>query len=123
VHGLPVNPAPIIVEHESAVDVEFHLPILHGGRPARSVTVATWDGSGSCSPWRCIVGGERGLIAFNPADEFAIGGIFVLVVVIGDWRIRNRDLIPPSAEVRSRGRDSAGSSIERSLVGQYIDTA
>ena len=52
-----------------------------------------------------IVGGERGLIAFNPADVFALGGIFALVVVIGVWLIRNRDLIPPSDEVRaSRGR-------------------
>ncbi len=51
------------------------------------------------------VGGDRGLIAFNPADVFALAGIFALVVVIGIWLIRNRDLIPPPDEVRAtRGR-------------------
>ncbi len=64
---------------------------------------AAWNGMEVPNP--LIVGGDRGLIAFNLADVFALAGILALVVVIGVWLIRNRDLIPPPDEVRaSRGR-------------------
>lgn len=48
---------------------------------------------------------RRDLIAFNLADLWALAGIFLLVLAIGVWLIRNRALIPPPAEVRAtRGR-------------------
>jgi len=62
-------------------------------------------GNGMEVPNPLVVSGDSGLIAFNPADVFALAGIFALVVVIGVWLIRNRDLIPPPDEVRAtRGR-------------------
>ncbi len=48
-----------------------------------------------------IAGGDRGVVAFNLADVFALAGIFALVLVIGVWLIRNRTLIPPPDEVRT----------------------
>jgi hypothetical protein len=64
---------------------------------------AAWNGMEVPNP--LIVDGDRGLIAFNPADVFALAGIFALVAAIGIWLIRNRDLIPPPDEVRAtRGR-------------------
>ncbi|MCY7302987.1 MAG: hypothetical protein LH654_08105 [Thermoleophilia bacterium] len=64
---------------------------------------AAWNGMKVPNP--LVVSGDRGLIAFNPADVFALAGTFALVVVIGVWLIRNRDLIPPPNEVRAtRGR-------------------
>ncbi len=62
-------------------------------------------GNGMEVPNPLVVSGDSGLIAFNPADVFALAGTFALVVVIGVWLIRNRDLIPPPDEVRAtRGR-------------------
>jgi hypothetical protein len=64
---------------------------------------AAWNGMEVPNP--LVVGGDRSVIAFNPADVFALAGIFALVVVIGIWLIRNRELIPAPGEVRaSRGR-------------------
>jgi hypothetical protein len=64
---------------------------------------AAWNGMEVPNP--LVVGGDRSVIAFNPADVFALAGIFTLVVVIGIWLIRNRELIPAPGEVRaSRGR-------------------
>jgi hypothetical protein len=64
---------------------------------------AAWNGMSVPNP--LIVSGDRGLIAFNPADVFVLAGIFALVVAIGVWLIRNRDLVPPPNEVRAnRGR-------------------
>lgn len=52
-----------------------------------------------------VAGGDRGLVAFNLADVWALAGIFSLVVVIGVWLIRNRAMIPSPADVRAtRGR-------------------
>jgi hypothetical protein len=64
---------------------------------------AAWNQMAVPNP--LVLAGDRGLIAFNLADVWALVGIFSLVVVIGIWLIRNRDLIPPPAEVRAtRGR-------------------
>ncbi len=64
---------------------------------------AAWNGMEVPNP--LVVGGERSVIAFNPADVFALAGTLGLVVVIGIWLIRNRELIPGPGEVRaSRGR-------------------
>ena len=182
-HVLADDAAAIVVEHEPAVEMELHVPILPGGCILRSDTVdsvgrvgimlgvalplaaadllvkasvptaawahherslgwlalslalfagmiavsripsalvapaagllaagllgnsfsAAWNGMEVPNP--LVVGGDRGLIAFNPADVFALAGIFALVVVIGVWLIRNRGLIPPPDEVRAtRGR-------------------
>jgi len=60
---------------------------------------AAWNGMSVPNP--LIVSGDRGLIAFNPADVFVLAGIFALVVAIGVWLIRNRDLVPPPNEVRA----------------------
>ena len=64
---------------------------------------AAWNGMEVPNPF--VVVGERGVLAFNLADAFVLAGTFMLVVVIGVWLIRNRDLIPPPSELRAtRGR-------------------
>lgn len=76
--------------------------LLAAGLLGNSLSAA-WNGMSVPNP--LVVSGDRGLIAFNPADVFALAGILALVIVIGVWLIRNRDRIPPSHEVRaSRGR-------------------
>ena len=52
-----------------------------------------------------VIVGDRGVIAFNVADLYALTGIFALVVAIGTWLVRNRDRLPQPTEVRAtRGR-------------------
>jgi len=64
---------------------------------------AAWNSMEVPNP--LIAGVDRGLIAFNPADVFVLAGILTLMVVIGIWLIRNRELIPRRGEVQaSRGR-------------------
>jgi len=64
---------------------------------------AAWNGMEVPNPF--VVVGDRGVLAFNLADVFVLAGTFTLVVVIGVWLIRNRDLIPPPSELRAtRGR-------------------
>ncbi len=64
---------------------------------------AAWNDMNVPNP--LVVTGDRGVIAFNLADIFALAGIFALLLVIGVWLIRNRASIPPPDEVRAtRGR-------------------
>ena len=80
--------------------------------PAAGILAAGLLGNSLSAAWNdmtvpnpLVIGGDRGVVAFNLADVFALTGILSLVVVIGVWLIRNRELIPPPAEVRaSRGR-------------------
>ena len=80
--------------------------------PAAGLLAAGLLGNGSSAAWNgmevpnpFVAGGDRGVIAFNLADVLALTGTFALVVAIGAWLIRNRDLIPPPNEVRtSRGQ-------------------
>lgn len=52
-----------------------------------------------------VLSGDRGFVAFNLADVWALAGILLLVLALGTWLIRNRALIPAPAEVRAtRGR-------------------
>ena len=57
--------------------------------------------------WRCRTRSSSAaiaaLIAFNLADIWALVGICSLVLAIGVWLIRNRDLHPAAAEVRASG--------------------
>ena len=41
------------------------------------------------------------IIAFNLADVWALTGILALVLTIGIWLIRNRDLLPPTTALWS----------------------
>jgi hypothetical protein len=64
---------------------------------------AAWNGMEVPNPF--VIDSEHALIAFNLADVWAVSGIFLLVLSIGIWLIRNRALLPESAEVRAtRGR-------------------
>ena len=64
---------------------------------------AAWNGMDVPNP--LVATTDRGSIAFNVADIFALTGILALLLVIGAWLIRNRELIPPPDEVRAtRGR-------------------
>jgi hypothetical protein len=76
--------------------------VLAGGLLGNSLSAA-WNGMEVPNP--LVFAGDRGLIAFNLADIWALAGIFLLVSAIGVWLIRNRALIPPPAELRAtRGR-------------------
>jgi len=76
--------------------------VLAGGLLGNSLSAA-WNGMEVPNP--LVFVGNRGVIAFNLADIWALAGIFLLVLALGAWLIRNRHLIPPPAEVRAtRGR-------------------
>jgi hypothetical protein len=76
--------------------------VLAGGLLGNSVSAA-WNGMEVPNP--LVFVSDRGLIAFNLADVWALAGTLLLVLAIGAWLIRNRALIPATAEVRAtRGR-------------------
>ena len=76
--------------------------VLAGGLLGNSLSAA-WNEMKVPNP--LVFAGDRDLIAFNLTDLWALTGIFLLVLAIGIWLIRNRALIPPPAEVRAtRGR-------------------
>ena len=60
---------------------------------------AAWNGMEVPNPF--IIDFEHALVAFNLADLWALAGIFLLVLSIGLWLIRNRHLLPPPARVQS----------------------
>jgi lipoprotein signal peptidase len=75
--------------------------ILAAGILGNSLSAA-WNDMAVPNP--LVLGGEHAFIAFNLADVWALSGIFALVCAIGVWLIRNRDLLPQTADVRaSRG--------------------
>jgi hypothetical protein len=64
---------------------------------------AAWNGMEVPNP--LVIDANHAIVAFNLADVWAVSGIFLLVLSIGVWLIRNRDLLPESAEIRAtRGR-------------------
>ncbi len=76
--------------------------LLAAGLLGNSLSAA-WNGMEVPNPLVATV--DRGVIAFNLADIFVLTGILVLLLVIGVWLIRNRELIPLPDEVRAtRGR-------------------
>jgi hypothetical protein len=76
--------------------------VLAGGLLGNSLSAA-WNGMEVPNP--LVFVGDRGVIAFNLADVWALVGIFMLVLAISAWLIRNRALIPAPREVRTtRGR-------------------
>ena len=74
------------------------------GRPRRRASSATASRPPGTA-WRCRTRSSSTAstrsVAFNLADVWALAGIFLLVLAIGIWLIRNRDLLPPPAEVRA----------------------
>ena len=75
--------------------------VLAAGILGNSLSAA-WNGMEVPNP--LVIGGEHASIAFNLADVWALTGIVALVCVIGIWLIRNRELLPRTADVRaSRG--------------------
>jgi hypothetical protein len=48
-----------------------------------------------------VVDSNRAIIAFNLADVWALSGICLLVLALGALLIHNRDLLPPTSQVRS----------------------
>ena len=96
--------------------------VLAGGVLGNSLSAA-WNGMEVPNP--LIVGGDDGVIAFNLADIWALVGIFLLVLALGVWLVRNRDLLPPPAEVAAtRGRrfPSASSRTTPAKPGHNLDT-
>jgi len=76
--------------------------VLSAGILGNSISAA-WNGMEVPNPF--VIDSDHALIAFNLADVWAVTGIFLLVLSIGIWLIRNRALLPESAEVRAtRGR-------------------
>ena len=76
--------------------------LLAGGLLGNSLSAA-WNGMEVPNPLVATV--DRGVIAFNLADIFALTGILTLLLVISVWLIAKRELIPPPDEVRAtRGR-------------------
>jgi hypothetical protein len=92
----------VVVTRIPSVLVAPAAGVLAGGLLGNSLSAA-WNGMEVPNP--LVFAGDRNLIAFNLADVWALAGIFLLVLAIGVWLIRNRALIPPPAEVRAtRGR-------------------
>lgn len=76
--------------------------VLAAGLLGNSISAA-WNGMVVPNP--LVLVGDRSVIAFNLADLWAIAGIVLLVLTIGLWLIRSRDLIAPPAELQAtRGR-------------------
>jgi hypothetical protein len=72
--------------------------VLAAGILGNSLSAA-WNGMAVPNP--LLAGGTNSYIAFNLADIWAVTGILALVLTIGIWLIRNRDLLPESAELWS----------------------
>jgi lipoprotein signal peptidase len=77
--------------------------VLAGGVLGNTLSAA-WYGMRVPNP--LVVTGDSAVIAFNLADIFALVGILTLVSVMGVWLVRNRHLLPPRAEIRSRRADT-----------------
>jgi hypothetical protein len=76
--------------------------VLCAGILGNSISAA-WNGMAVPNPF--VIDSQHALIAFNLADVWAVSGIFLLVLTIGIWLIRNRALLPESEELRAtRGR-------------------
>jgi len=67
---------------------------------------AAWNGMEVPNP--LVIDSDHAIVAFNLADVWAVSGIFLLVLSIGVWLIRNRENLPESNELMAtRGRISA----------------
>ena len=87
---------------------------------------AAWNGMEVPNPF--VIDFEHALVAFNLADVWAFSGIFLLVLSIGIWLIRNRHAAPADGARcgRRAARRSCGCSTTPTLnrlqqVGQNID--
>lgn len=87
--------------------------VLAGGLLGNSLSAA-WNGMEVPNP--LVLSGDRSLIAFNLADIWALAGIFLLVLTIGSWLIRNRALIPPPSEMRATRGRAFGRLFDRTLT-------
>ena len=72
--------------------------IVAGGVLGNSLSAA-WNGMAVPNP--LVVRAGDGVVAFNLADVWTLVGMSSLVAAIGIWLIRNRELLPSHAEVRS----------------------
>lgn len=79
--------------------------VLAGGLLGNSVSAA-WNEMTVPNP--LVIAGDRSAIAFNLADIWALVGILLLVLTIGSWLIRNRELLPSATEVRASGGRAFG---------------
>jgi len=75
--------------------------VLAAGILGNSLSAA-WNGMEVPNP--LVIGGRHAFVAFNLADVWALTGILALVCAIGIWLIRNRDLLPQSADLRASRR-------------------
>lgn len=83
--------------------------VLAGGLLGNSLSAA-WNEMTVPNP--LVIAGDRSAIAFNLADVWALVGILLLVLTIGSWLIRNRNLIPSATEVRASGGRAFGRLFE-----------
>lgn len=79
--------------------------VLAGGLLGNALSAA-WNGMEVPNP--LLVYGDRGVVAYNLADVWALGGIALLVVTVGEWLIRNREVLPSPARIRRTGRRGNG---------------
>ncbi len=73
--------------------------VLTGGLLG-NVLSASWNGMRVPNPF--VVDSGRAVLAFNLADVWAVTGIALLVLTIGTWLVRNRELLPAPADLRPR---------------------
>jgi hypothetical protein len=73
--------------------------VLAGGVLGNSLSAA-WNEMSVPNP--LIVVSGRGVIAFNLADIWVLVGIVLLVLALGAWLVRNRDLIQSPRDVARR---------------------
>ena len=72
--------------------------ILAAGILGNSLSAA-WNDMAVPNP--LVVGGDSAFVAFNLADIWALTGILALVLTIGVWLIRNRNLLPHTTDIWS----------------------
>jgi hypothetical protein len=75
--------------------------VLAGGLLG-NVLSATWNGMAVPNP--LVVNGDQSVVAFNLADVWALSGIFLLMSAIAIWLVRNRELLPDTAQARTAFR-------------------
>ena len=75
--------------------------VLAGGLLGNMLS-ATWNGMAVPNP--LVVTGDQSVVAFNLADVWALTGIFLLMAAIAVWLVRNRELLPDTAQARAAFR-------------------
>jgi xanthine/uracil permease len=93
--SLTVLAATVIVTRIPSPLVPPAAGVLAGGVLGNTLS-ALWNGMAVPNP--LMVTGSQSIVAFNLADVWSLAGIFLLTSAIGIWLVRNRHLLPTTAQ-------------------------